>query len=49
MRIVTTDGGCDRIVNDSILYFEAISIEIELILLGGSIACCFNLFTAYTD
>ena len=49
MRIVVTYGGRDRIVNDSILIFEAISIEIELILLGGSIVCCFNLVTALTD
>ena len=49
MRIVATDGGRDRIVNDSLLNFEAISIEFELILLGGSIVCCFNLITAFTD
>ena len=49
MRIVTTYGGRDRIVNDSLLNFEAISIEFELILLGVSIVCCFNLITAFTD
>ena len=36
MRIVVTDGGRDRIVN-------------ELILLGRSIVCCFNLITSFTD
>ena len=49
MRIVATDGGCDRIINVLILNFEAISIEIELILLGGSIVCCFNPITAFTE
>ena len=49
MRIVATYGGRDRIVNASILNFKAISIEMELILLGGYIVCCFNLITAFTE
>ena len=49
MRIVATYGGRDRIVNDSILNFKAISIEMELILLGGYIVCYFNLITAFID
>ena len=49
MRIVATDGGRDRIVNDSILNFEAILNRNRIDSTGRCIVCCVNLITAFTD
>ena len=49
MKIVAKYRGCDRIVNDSILNFEAIVNRIWIDFTGRCIVCCFNLITAFTE
>ena len=49
MRIVPTYRVCDRIINDSILNFEAILNRNGIDSTGRCIVCCFNLITAFTD